>query len=99
MLDRSNLRASLWAILYSLLVVVGCSSMIEAGVELNDGEAPMPEALIAFVKAELDSVKAPKAVHILAELPRSPGGKVQRREAKAAIHGACARASSGVTQV
>ncbi len=63
--------------------------MIEAGVELNDGEAPIPEALIAFVKAELDSVKVPKAVHILAELPHSLVGKVQRREAKAAIHGAC----------
>ncbi len=32
MLDRANLRASLWAILYSLMVVVGCGSMIEAGV-------------------------------------------------------------------
>ncbi|MEE2980329.1 MAG: hypothetical protein VYA71_02165 [Pseudomonadota bacterium] len=89
MLDRSNLRASLWAILYSLLVVVGCSVMIEAGVELNDGEAPMPEALIAFAKAELDPVKAPKAVHILTESPHSPVGKVQCHEAKAAIHGAC----------
>ncbi len=32
MLDRPNLRASLWAILYSLLVVVGCSSMIDLGI-------------------------------------------------------------------
>ena len=32
MLDRANLRASLWAVLYSLLVVVGCGSMIDAGV-------------------------------------------------------------------
>ena len=31
-LDRPNLRASLWAILYSLLVVIGCSSMIDVGV-------------------------------------------------------------------
>jgi hypothetical protein len=31
-LDRPNLRASLWAILYSLLVVVGCSSMIDLGI-------------------------------------------------------------------
>lgn len=31
-IDRPNLRASLWAILYSLLVVVGCSSMIDVGV-------------------------------------------------------------------
>jgi acyl-CoA synthetase (AMP-forming)/AMP-acid ligase II len=60
---------------------------IEAAVELNQGMAPTPEALIAFAKAELDSVKAPKAVHIFADLPRSPVGKVQRREAKAAIYG------------
>ncbi len=32
LLDRSNLRASLWTVLYSLLVVVVCGSMIEAGV-------------------------------------------------------------------
>ncbi len=32
MLDRPNLRASLWAILYCLLVVVGCGSMLDAGV-------------------------------------------------------------------
>lgn len=32
MLDRPNLRASLWAVLYSLLVVVGCGSMLEVGV-------------------------------------------------------------------
>ena len=28
-IDRSNLRACLWAILYCLLIVVGCGSMIE----------------------------------------------------------------------
>ena len=70
-----------------------------AEAAFNRSTLKVPEALIAFVKAELDSVKAPKAVHILAELPHSLVGKVQRREAKAAIHGACARASSGVTQV
>ena len=31
-LDRSNLRASLWAVLYSFLVVVGCGAMIEADI-------------------------------------------------------------------
>ncbi len=31
-LDRPNLRASLWAILYSLLVVVGCGSMLDVGI-------------------------------------------------------------------
>ena len=32
MLDRPNLRASLWAVLYCLLVVVGCSTMIDVGI-------------------------------------------------------------------
>ena len=31
-IDRTNLRASLWAILYCLLVVVGCGAMLELGV-------------------------------------------------------------------
>ena len=30
--DRSNLRSSLWAVLYSLLVVIVCSAMIDAGI-------------------------------------------------------------------
>ena len=34
--------------------------------------------LIAFVKSELGSVKAPKAVHFVAELPRNAAGKVSR---------------------
>ncbi len=31
-MDRPNLRASLWAVLYSLLVVIVCSVMIDAGL-------------------------------------------------------------------
>ncbi len=31
-MDRPNLRASLWAVLYSLLVVIVCSAMIDAGL-------------------------------------------------------------------
>ena len=37
-----------------------------------------PAELIAFVKRELGSVKAPKAVHFVAELPRNAAGKVSR---------------------
>jgi acyl-coenzyme A synthetase/AMP-(fatty) acid ligase len=36
--------------------------------------------LIAFVKEQLDSVKAPKAIHFVSELPRNPAGKVSRAE-------------------
>ena len=32
LIDLPNLRASLWAVLYSLLVVVVCGSLIEADV-------------------------------------------------------------------
>ena len=31
-MDRSNLRASLWAVLYTLLVVIVCSVMIDAEI-------------------------------------------------------------------
>ena len=32
LIDRPNLRASLWSILYSLLLVVGCGLLLELGV-------------------------------------------------------------------
>jgi hypothetical protein len=32
MIDRANLRGTLWAVLYSLLLVVVCGSMTEGGV-------------------------------------------------------------------
>lgn len=34
LIDRTNLRAALWAVLYSLLVVVVCGTLIEAGVSV-----------------------------------------------------------------
>ena len=42
-----------------------------------------PDELIAFVKRELDSVKAPKRIYFLDELPRNPAGKVSRSAVKA----------------
>jgi acyl-CoA synthetase (AMP-forming)/AMP-acid ligase II len=42
------------------------------GVMVDDGE------LVAFVKRELGSVKAPKAVHFVDVLPRNAAGKVSR---------------------
>lgn len=55
---------------------------VHAAVEVHDGAEADGAALIAFVKERLDSVKAPKQVHIVDDLPRSPVGKVLRREAK-----------------
>ena len=46
--------------------------------------------LIAFVKAELGSVKAPKSIHFVDELPRNAAGKVSRADIRAAILAASA---------
>lgn len=56
---------------------------VQAAVELHAGAAADEAALIAYVKRRLDSVKAPKRVYFAEHLPRSPVGKVLRREAKA----------------
>jgi len=55
---------------------------VHAAVELHDGDAVAEDAIIAFIKERLDSVKAPKRIHFTDALPRSPVGKVLRREAK-----------------
>ncbi len=51
---------------------------VTAVVELKDGADVDEEELIALCKAELGSVKAPKAVHFR-QLPRSTQGKVLKR--------------------
>jgi acyl-CoA synthetase (AMP-forming)/AMP-acid ligase II len=56
---------------------------IHAAVRPVAGVAPDPEELIAFVKKELDSIKAPKRIYFLDELPRNPAGKVSRSAVKA----------------
>jgi len=56
---------------------------LTAAVEVRADAKVTGEEIAAFVKERLDSVKTPKVVHIVAELPRSPVGKVLRREAKA----------------
>jgi fatty-acyl-CoA synthase len=58
---------------------------VHAAVQLREG-AIVPQAeLIAWVKAKLDSVKAPKAVHLFGELPRTANGKLSRRDARQQI--------------
>lgn len=56
---------------------------VEAAIELHDGASAAPEALAAFVRDLLGPIKTPKAIHVLDQLPRSPVGKVLRRETKA----------------
>ena len=51
---------------------------VNAAVRLASGVVVNAAELMAFVKAELGSVKAPKAIHFVSELPRNAAGKVSR---------------------
>jgi acyl-CoA synthetase (AMP-forming)/AMP-acid ligase II len=53
---------------------------VKAVVELNAGQQVSAEALIALCKEKLGSVKAPKSVDFVATLPRSPVGKVLKKD-------------------
>ncbi len=55
---------------------------VEAAVQLREGASVSADDIIAHAKAELGSVKAPKAVHLVDDLPRSAVGKVLRREVR-----------------
>jgi acyl-CoA synthetase (AMP-forming)/AMP-acid ligase II len=58
---------------------------VECALELKPGTSVQAEELVEFAKSLVGSVKAPKRVHIMAQLPRSPVGKVLRREAKSLV--------------
>jgi fatty-acyl-CoA synthase len=60
---------------------------VEAVVQLLPGRDVEAAALIAFVKEHIGSVKAPKAVHVWADLPRSKVGKVLKADIKASLPG------------
>ncbi|MFT3975542.1 MAG: AMP-binding protein [Sphingomonas bacterium] len=61
---------------------------LEAAVELRAGAGASERDIIDHCRGLLGAVKTPKHVHLVAALPRSPVGKVQRREARdAAIAG------------
>ena len=53
---------------------------VKAVVELNAGQSASAEELIALCKAKLGSVKAPKTIDFIASLPRSPVGKVLKKD-------------------
>ncbi|MFB6723906.1 AMP-binding protein [Kribbella sp. NPDC056345] len=59
---------------------------VVAVVQLQAGATADPAELIAFAKARIGSVKAPKEVLIWADLPRSKVGKVLKPEIKARLH-------------
>ena len=53
---------------------------VKAVVELNTGQSVTAEELIALCKEKLGSVKAPKTVDFVVALPRSPVGKVLKKD-------------------
>jgi acyl-CoA synthetase (AMP-forming)/AMP-acid ligase II len=56
---------------------------VKAVVELKPGAAATAEELIALAKDRLGGVKAPKSVDFTATLPRSPVGKVLKKDLRA----------------
>ncbi|HSV35499.1 MAG TPA: AMP-binding protein [Ramlibacter sp.] len=58
---------------------------VEAAVVARQGSALQTADLVQWVKKELGSVQAPKAIHIVADLPRNEVGKVVRREVQALL--------------
>jgi acyl-CoA synthetase (AMP-forming)/AMP-acid ligase II len=53
---------------------------VKAVVELLPGKRVSDREIIGLCKERLGSVKAPKSVDFIDELPRSPRGKVLKRE-------------------
>lgn len=53
---------------------------VKAVIQLKPGQTISAEAVIADVKAKLGSVKSPKTVDFIDDLPRSPNGKVMKAD-------------------
>ena len=56
-----------------------------AAVQLHVGRVADAAEIIAFVKAKIGSVKAPKQIEIWSDLPRSKVGKVLKRDIRAQL--------------
>lgn len=50
---------------------------------VTDGDAPAPEAVIAWARERIAAFKVPKSVDFIDALPRNPSGKILRRELRA----------------
>jgi acyl-CoA synthetase (AMP-forming)/AMP-acid ligase II len=57
---------------------------VKAVVLLKPGASVDAEELIHLVKGQLGGVKAPKSIDFVADLPRSPAGKVMKKEIRKA---------------
>jgi acyl-CoA synthetase (AMP-forming)/AMP-acid ligase II len=58
---------------------------VEAVVQPLPGRTVDPDELIRFVKERVGSVKAPKAVHVWTDLPRSKVGKVLKADIRSCL--------------
>src|SRR5215207_5580484 len=58
---------------------------VTAVLQIQSGQRLAPDAVKAFVKERIGSVKTPKQVVIWPDLPRSKGGKVLKSEIKAQL--------------
>ncbi|MES1163901.1 MAG: AMP-binding protein, partial [Rhizobacter sp.] len=58
---------------------------VVAVLQLHAGRELDPRDLIAFVKARIGSVKAPKQIEIWPDLPRSKVGKVMKKDVRATL--------------
>jgi len=56
---------------------------VKALVIPRDGRTPPPEALIAFARERLAGYKLPRSIDYVADFPRTPTGKVLKRELRA----------------
>jgi acyl-CoA synthetase (AMP-forming)/AMP-acid ligase II len=53
---------------------------VKAVVELNQGMSATEEELLKLCKTKLGSLRTPKSIDFIGTLPRSPNGKVLKRE-------------------
>lgn len=56
---------------------------VKAVVQLKQGQAASADDIIASVKGVLGGVHAPKSVEFWPDLPRSPAGKILKRDIRA----------------
>jgi acyl-CoA synthetase (AMP-forming)/AMP-acid ligase II len=53
--------------------------VVHAAIVLREGQKVSAEELTAFAKSSLAHFKAPKVIHVMHELPKTPVGKILRR--------------------
>ncbi len=53
---------------------------IKAYVTLKPGETGQPQELVDYVKERLAAYKYPRVVEIIEEMPKSPTGKILKKE-------------------